>query len=100
MSIRDTTKIAQQLFPELQLKLPAAVPKFLLFTVAWLMETVAKMKGTAPLLTTKDIAMFSGLQQDFDISKSRTELGFNPKGPKQAVTEAMIYWMDNEKRFS
>ena len=36
-------------------------------------------------LPEKDIAMFSGLQQDFDISKARNELGFNPKSPEQAV---------------
>ncbi|WP_337045370.1 NAD-dependent epimerase/dehydratase family protein [Emticicia sp. 17c] len=91
MSINETTKIAQQLFPELEIKLPALVPKPILFAVAWLMEIGSKISGKAPLLTTKDIAMFSGLQQDFDISKSRTELGFNPKNPVQAVTEAMYY---------
>ncbi len=91
MSIKDTTKIAQELFPELKIKLPAAVPKPLLFTVAWFMEIGSKITGNAPLLTTKDIAMFSGLQQDFDISKARTELEFNPKNPKQAVTEAVRY---------
>ena len=35
--------------------------------------------------------MFSGLQQDFDISKARNELGFNPKSPEQAVKEALDY---------
>jgi len=35
--------------------------------------------------------MFSGLQQDFDISKARTELGFNPKNSVQAIKEAMHY---------
>jgi dihydroflavonol-4-reductase len=39
--------------------------------------------------------MFSGLQQDFDISKARKELGFNPKSPEQAVKEALDYLMKN-----
>lgn len=99
MSIKDTTKIAQELFPELKIKMPVAVPKPLLFTVAWLMETASKITGKAPLLTTKDIAMFSGLQQDFDISKARIELGFNPKNPTRAVKEAMHYLHKNESRF-
>ncbi len=100
MSIKDTTRIAQELFPELNIKLPAAVPKPILLTVAWLMEIRSKINGKAPLLTTKDIAMFSGLQQDFDIEKARTELGFNPKNPTQAVKEAMLYLRENEKRFN
>ncbi len=100
MSIKETTKIAQQLFPELNIKLPVAVPKPILFMVAWLMETGSKITRKEPLLTTKDIAMFSGLQQDFDISKARTELGFTPKMPLQALTEAMMYLRENGKRFN
>lgn len=99
-SLKETTKIAQELFPELKIKLPIAVSKPILFGVAWLMEIGSKISGKAPLLTTKDIAMFSGLQQDFDISKARKELGFNPKNPTQAVREAMYYLRDNETRFN
>ena len=90
-SIKETTQIAQELFPELKIKLPVVVPKPILFAIAWFMEIGSKISGKAPLLSTKDIAMFSGLQQDFDITKARTELGFNPKNSKQAVTEAMKY---------
>ncbi len=90
-SIKETTQMAQKLFPELKIKLPVAVPKPILFLIAWLMELGSKLTGKAPLLSVKDIAMFSGLQQDFDISKARNELGFNPKKPDIAVKEAMIY---------
>lgn len=91
MSIKETTTMAQALFPELSIKLPVAVPKPILLALAWLMEMGSKISDRAPLLTTKDILMFSGLQQDFDISKARTELGFMPKSPEQAVKEAMLY---------
>ncbi|MGD1318564.1 NAD-dependent epimerase/dehydratase family protein [Chryseobacterium sp. 2R14A] len=94
-SIKETTQIAQELFPELKIKLPVAVPKPILFMIAWFMEIGSKISGKAPLLSTKDIAMFSGLQQDFDITKARTELGFNPKNSKQAVIEAMKYLQEN-----
>ncbi|WP_118972964.1 NAD-dependent epimerase/dehydratase family protein [Taibaiella koreensis] len=97
-SIKQTTKIAQELFPELKIKLPTTVPKPILFAIAWLMEAGSKISGKAPLLSTKDIAMFSGLQQDFDISKARTELGFSPKNPTQAVKEAMQYLRENRDR--
>ncbi len=95
MTITDTTKLAQKLYPELGLKIPAAVPKMLLYGVAGLMELAGRLKGTAPTITRKDIAMFSGLQQDFDISKARTELGFNPKSNEQAVREALAYLMEH-----
>ncbi|NII81982.1 NAD-dependent epimerase/dehydratase family protein [Pedobacter riviphilus] len=97
MTITDTTKLAQTLYPELKLKVPGAVPKFLLYVIAGLMEFSAKIKGVQPIITTKDIAMFSGLQQDFDISKSRNELGFNPIKPEQAVKEAMAYLMEHKE---
>lgn len=90
-SIRETTKIAQRLLPEKNIKLPAAVPKPLLYTIAWFMELGSKITGKAPLLSVKDIAMFSGLKQDFDISKARMELGFIPKPPEEAVKQAMLY---------
>ncbi len=99
MSIKDTTVIAQQLFPALKIKLPIAVPKAVLFVAAWLMEMGSKLSGKAPLISTKDIAMFSGLQQDFDISKARKELGFNPKNPTLAVKEAMQYLMSATNKF-
>ncbi|UOX34000.1 NAD-dependent epimerase/dehydratase family protein [Flavobacterium sediminilitoris] len=99
-SIKNTTKIAQELFPELKIKMPMAVPKAILFTIAWFMEIGSKISGKAPLLTTKDIAMFSGLQQDFDISKARIELGFKPKSSEKAVKEAMKYLSENENRFN
>jgi len=95
LSLKDTTKIAQQLFPDLNVKLPVALPKPILFTVAWFMEMASKLNGKAPLLSTKDIAMFSGLQQNFDISKAKTQLGFNPKSGAEAVKEAMYYLRDH-----
>lgn len=96
MTITDTTALAAQLYPELNLKVPSAVPKPLLYAIAGMMELTAKLSGKPPLLTRKDIAMFSGLQQNFDISKARHELGFNPKSPELAVTEALDYLMKNK----
>lgn len=93
MTITDTTKLAQKLYPELKIKVPGAAPKFILYIIAFLMEFSAKISGKPPILATKDIAMFSGLQQDFDISKARNELGFHPKGAEQVVEEALAYLM-------
>lgn len=95
MTITDTTILANKLYPELKLEIPRSVPKGILMAIAALMEFTARLSGKAPVLTRKDIAMFSGLQQDFDISKSRNELGFHPKSPEQAVKEALDYLMQN-----
>ncbi|HCX23177.1 MAG: dihydrokaempferol 4-reductase [Flammeovirgaceae bacterium] len=97
MSITETTKIAAELFPELKLKIPGALPKPILYTVAGLMELTARIQNKPPMLTRNDIAMFSGLQQNFDISKAREELGFDPKSPKQIVVEAMQYLKEHEE---
>ncbi|MGG7467919.1 NAD-dependent epimerase/dehydratase family protein [Chryseobacterium arthrosphaerae] len=95
MTITDTTILANKLYPELKLEIPRSVPRVVLMTIAAIMEFTAGMSGKAPVLTRKDIAMFSGLQQDFDISKARNELGFQPKDPVQAVKEALDYLMRN-----
>lgn len=97
MTITDTTRLAQELYPELKLKIPGTVPTFMLFAIAGIMEFSARMSNKAPVLTRKDIAMFSGLQQNFDISKARRELGFNPKSPRRAVTEALAYLMEHRE---
>ncbi|MDX2282735.1 MAG: NAD-dependent epimerase/dehydratase family protein, partial [Bacteroidia bacterium] len=57
MSIRETTGIARELFPELKIQLPVTVPKPMLFLAAWLMEAGSRVSGKAPLLTPKDVAM-------------------------------------------
>ena len=97
MSITDTTRLAQALYPKFDLRIPRSVPKFMLYAIAFLMEIAAKFRGQPPLLTSKEIGMFSGLQQDFDISKARNELGFNPKNSEQAVTEALEYLIKNKE---
>ncbi|WP_261511123.1 NAD-dependent epimerase/dehydratase family protein [Chryseobacterium paludis] len=97
MTITDTTILADRLFPQLKIKVPSSVPKFLLYAIAGMMELFAKLNDKTPVLTRKDIAMFSGLQQNFDISKARNELGFNPKDPESVVKEALQYLMEHHK---
>lgn len=96
-SIQDSVKIAAELFPELKLKIPKKMPKFLLYSIAGLMEFSSKITGKAPLLERHYIDMFYGLNQDFDISKSRKELDFNPKPSKEALIEALKYLKNDWK---
>ena len=90
-SMQESVKIAAEEFPNLKLKIPKKVPKFLLYSVAGLMELTSKFTGKEPLLQRHYIDMFYGLKQDYDITKSRNEIDFNPKSSKQALIEAMQY---------
>ncbi|WP_196887468.1 NAD-dependent epimerase/dehydratase family protein [Aureivirga sp. CE67] len=90
-SLQDTVKIASEIFPELKLKIPKKVPKSLLYSIAGLMEFGSKISGKEPQLQRHYVAMFYGLHQDYDISKSREELDFNPKSSKDALEDALYY---------
>ncbi len=98
MTITKSIRQANELFPELKLKKPTPVPKFVLFAFGALLGLGAKITGKAPAMTTKEVNMFYDLVQDFDISKARRELGFNPKPSKQALKSALSYmWEDRER---
>lgn len=90
-TLQESVKIAAKLYPELKLKTPKKVPKFLLYSVAGLMEFTSKITGNEPQLQRHYLDMFYGLKQDYDISKSKEELNYNPKPSKEALTEALKY---------
>ena len=90
-TIQESVKIASDLYPELRLKIPKKVPKYLLYTVAGFMEFSSKISGKEPLLQRHYLQMFYGLKQDYDINKSRLELGFDPKPSKKALEDALKF---------
>ncbi|WP_452225869.1 NAD-dependent epimerase/dehydratase family protein [Lacinutrix cladophorae] len=90
-TIQETVKIASELYPELKLKTPKKAPKCLLYSVAGLMEFSSKLTGKEPLLQRHYVDMFYGLKQDYDISKSKEELDFNPKPSRKALEDALKY---------
>lgn len=97
-TLQETVKIASDLYPELKLKLPKKVPKCLLYSVASLMEFSSKLTGKEPLLQRHYLDMFYGLKQDYDIRKSRQELGYNPIPSKQALENALKYLKTDWKK--
>ncbi len=99
LSIQDSVKIAAELYPELKLKIPRKIPKSLLYLIAILMEISSKITGKEPLLQRHYLDMFYGLKQDYDISKSKAELDFNPKPSKQALEEALAYLKKDWKSY-
>lgn len=96
-TLQESVKIASDLYPELKLKMPKKVPKCLLYSVAGLMEFSSKLTGKEPLLQRHYLDMFYDLKQDYDISKSREELGYNPKPSKNALEDALKYLKNDWK---
>lgn len=96
-TLKESVKIAAELFPELKLKTPKKPPKFLLYFVAGLMELGSKITGKEPQLQRHYIDMFYGLKQDYNISKSKQDLGFAPKPSLQAFKEALRYLKNDWK---
>lgn len=97
-TVQESVQIAADLYPELKLKTPKKVPKWLLYTFATIMEFGSRISGKEPLLQRHYLDMFYGLKQDYDISTSVEELGFNPKPSKKALEDALKYlkteWID------
>lgn len=96
-TLQESVKIAADLYPELKLKMPKKVPKWILYGVAGLMEFSSKLTGKEPLLQRHYLDMFYGLKQDYDIRNSREELGFNSKPSKKALEDALRYLKNDWK---
>ncbi|WP_323755870.1 NAD-dependent epimerase/dehydratase family protein [Roseivirga sp.] len=90
-TVKESVQIAAKLYPELKLRIPKKVPKFLLYMVAGGMELMSKITGKEPLLQRHYLDMFYGLKLDYDISKAKTELGFEPTPAKEALENAFRY---------
>ena len=95
--MQDSVKMAADLYPQLNLKTPKKIPKFLLYSIAALMEFGSKITGKEPLLQRQYVDMFYGLKQDYNINKSKQELGFNPKPSHKALADALNYLKNDWK---
>lgn len=99
MTITESIEVANELIPELNLKKPVPVPKLVLYLFGGLLGLGAKISGNAPAMTTKEVNMFYGLIQDFDISKAQKELGFRPQPSKQALKSALLYMWEEKAKY-
>ena len=96
-TLQESVKIASELYPELKLKIPKKIPKYALYLIAGLMEFGSKITGKEPKLQRQYVDMFYGLKQDYDISKSKKELGFHPKPSKKTLMDALHYLKNDWK---
>lgn len=66
-------------------------PSWVLRTVAALSEAVSAVSGKAPMITRALLDDAGGGQPLFDISKAKTQLGYQPRGAEQVI-EATVNW--------
>lgn len=90
-TLQESVRIASEKFPELKLKIPKKVPKCILYSVAGLMEFSNKITDKEPQLQRHYLDMFYGLKQDYNISKSKKDLDFDPKPSEEALIDALKY---------
>ncbi len=88
-SLSDIVNIANKKEPHF--KLPPAVPKWLLYTIAWCLEWMASVTGKSAELTRSQVELFYGIRQEYDISKAQFELGYDPRSPSSALADAFNY---------
>ena len=90
LGIGEIVQIAQREFPQYKIKTPGVPPRWLMRTVVTLIEAIARVRGVEPELQRNFLTEF-GICENCDISKARSELGFNPQRPGQAVAKALHY---------
>jgi dihydroflavonol-4-reductase len=95
IGLTDIVNIAQRLYPNLQLKKPFKMPKWMLYLTAATFEGISQVTGKEPMLQRNQVRMYFNLHQDMDISKSQRELGYQPILPELAIENALKYLYEN-----
>lgn len=70
---------------------PPRAPRWLLLCIAWLQERTAQLTGTPAQLLLSQVRLFHDVRQEYSIVKAKTELGFNPRPPEEALASALVY---------
>jgi dihydroflavonol-4-reductase len=89
--IAEIVRIAQQECPERDIKMPADLPRPILYLAALLIEAIAKLKGSEPSLQCRYLKDFIA-EENIDCSKARSHLGFSPRSASEALTRA-FWWL-------
>ncbi|USW93957.1 NAD-dependent epimerase/dehydratase family protein [Pseudomonas proteolytica] len=71
--------------------LPRRAPKSLLLLIAWLQELRARYTARPAELLVSQVQMFYGVRQLYCIDKAVNELGYQPRSPQDALTQAFAH---------
>lgn len=89
VSNRRLLELAQEFNPEV--KMPPRAPRIALMAVAGTMELASRLTHGEPRLTRSQVQIFYGSKRRMDLSKARTELGYEPRDPETALRQAFEY---------
>ncbi|MGU3374704.1 NAD-dependent epimerase/dehydratase family protein [Chryseobacterium sp. M5A1_1a] len=85
----DVFSIAKEIFPEVII--PPKMLKSELLKVAEKMEDESMVTKRPPLLMKSSVEAYFNADSRVDISKAKTELGFNPISTEKAIKNALLY---------
>lgn len=89
VNIRRILELARELKPDV--KIPPRAPKWVLLLISGGMELAAKLTGKPPQLLRSQVALFYDNPRIMNISKARSELGYDPRDGETAVRQALTY---------
>ncbi len=95
VGLTDIVQMAQELYPELRIKKPFKMSKWMLNLSASVFENISKFNKKEPMMLKSQVRMYYKLQQDMDINKSIRELGYFPKEGAKAIKEALVFLKEN-----
>jgi dihydroflavonol-4-reductase len=72
-------------------KLPPRAPRWLLLSLAWGAERLARLTGTPASLTRSQVRTFYGVKQEYTIRKASEQLAYQPKSAFAALRETFAY---------
>lgn len=76
----------------LELKRPIKLPKPFMWFIATAAELLATLTGKPAELTRSQIKLFHGIRQNYDHSKARKELNFQPRTPEEAIVSTLEFF--------
>lgn len=85
----DVFSIAKEIFPEVII--PPKLLKPELIKIARQMENDSAITQVPPLLMVNNVEAYYNADSRVDISKARTELGYNPISPVTAIKNTLLY---------
>lgn len=85
----EVFSLAKELFTHVVI--PPGISKSELIKIASQMEHDSVVSKTPPLLMVNTIKAYYNADSRVDISKARSELGFNPVSPKKGIKDVLLY---------
>ena len=82
----------------INLKAPARLPKWVIYFIALCAELAAKVTGKPAELIRSQVALFYGIRQEYEITKARNELGYEPRSPSEALRDVFEYLNGRESK--